>query len=345
VTHDRFLPIGKLPADLLAKLLARAPVDDPDVIVGPGVGMDCAVVEPDDSLLVLKSDPITFVAEDMGRYLVDINTNDIATSGADPRWLLITLLLPEGQATAELAERIMDEVYQACRRLEIAVVGGHTEITHGLQQPIAVGTLIGVVIATKLITPRDALPGDRVLLTKGVPIEGTSILAREFPDELAATLTPTELAQARDFLNEPGISVLRDARTALAAGQVNAMHDPTEGGLAAALWELAEASGRSLTIDTEAIPVPALAARICAAFDIDPLCTIASGALLLTTPPDQAPVILAALAREGIACADIGEVGEGPAAVHRRIGGKREPLPWPTQDGVALVFERRGAKC
>jgi hydrogenase expression/formation protein HypE len=341
---DRTLPVGKLPADLLARLLARAPVDDPDVIVGPGIGMDCAVVEADDRLLVLKSDPITFVAEDMGRYLVEINTNDIATSGADPRWLLITLLLPEGQATAALADRIMNEVYEACRRLDIAVVGGHTEITHGLQQPIAVGTLIGVVIATKLITPRDAKPGDRVLLTKGVPIEGTSILAREFPDRLADTLTPAELEQARNFLSEPGISVLRDARTALAAGQVNAMHDPTEGGLAAALWELAEASGHALTIDTAAIPVPALAARVCAAFDIDPLSTIASGALLLTTPAAQAPAIVDALQREGIACADIGEVSAGPAAVYRRIGDEREPLAWPAQDGVALVFERLGAK-
>jgi hydrogenase expression/formation protein HypE len=344
VTHDRFLPIGKLPPDLLAKLLARAPVEDPDVIVGPAVGMDCAVVEADDSLLVLKSDPITFVAEDMGRYLVEINTNDIATSGAEPRWLLITLLLPEGQATAALVERIMGEVYETCRRLNIAVVGGHTEITHGLQQPIAVGTLIGVVIATKLITPRDAKPGDRVLLTKGVPIEGTSILAREFPDRLAGTLSPAELKQARNFLNEPGISVLHDARTALAAGRVNAMHDPTEGGLAAALWELAEASGRTLTIDAAAIPIPALAARVCAAFDIDPLSTIASGALLLTTPADQAPRILGALEREGIACADIGEVGAGPAAVYRRVGDTREPLTWPAQDGVALVFERLGVK-
>ncbi len=149
--------------------------------------------------------------------------------------------------------------------------GGHTEITAGLERPILVGTLIGEVERERLITPRGASPGDRILLTKGVPIEATAILAREFPERLNGVLNPDELQQARDFLHDPGISVLREARLAVQAGRVTAMHDPTEGGVACALWELAEASDRSLVVDPATIPVPALAARVCQAFGLDPL--------------------------------------------------------------------------
>ncbi|MEJ2346771.1 MAG: AIR synthase family protein [Gammaproteobacteria bacterium] len=331
------LPVGKLPADLLAQLLQGAPVDDPRVLLGPGIGLDCAVIDAGDRLLVLKSDPITFVARDMGRYLVEINANDIATAGAAPRWLLVTLLLPERRATAALVRQIMDEVYGACRRLGIAVVGGHTEITHGLDQPIAVGALIGEVERERLVTPRGARPGDRLLLTKGVPIEGTSILAREFPQRLAGVLSEEELARAQAFLHRPGISVVRDAGIALDAGRVHAMHDPTEGGLDAALWELAQASGRSLWVDPERIPVPPLAARVCACFGIDPRTTIASGALLLSAAAGDADAIRQALESEGIPCADIGEVSGGAAEV--RCGADHELLAWPTRDGIAQVFE------
>jgi hydrogenase maturation factor len=148
-----------------------------------------------------------------------------------------------------------------------------------------------------------------------------------------------ELRRARAFLYDPGISVLRDARIALGAGQVTAMHDPTEGGLAGALWELAEASGTSLTIDQRAVPIPALAARICRAFDLDPLAAIASGALLLTAPASDAARIRHALAAEGIICADIGEVAGGPAAVWCIGASGRERLARPLRDAIAQIYE------
>ncbi len=341
--HRDSLPVGKLPADLLARLLARAPVDDPRIVVGPGIGLDCAVVDADGDLLVLKADPITFVTQDMGRYLVLVNANDIATTGAEPRWLLVTLLLPEGGAPPHLAERIMFEIYSACRALDIAVVGGHTEITHGLSAPIAVGALIGVVERERLITPRGARPGDRILLTKGVPIEGTSILAREFPQRLRGVLTDAEVERARDFLLDPGISVVRDARVATGAGEVTAMHDPTEGGLAAALWELAEASGRTLYVDLDAVAVPPLSARICRVFGIDPLATIASGALLLTAPARDSDTIRHALVDASIPCCEIGEVREGPASVLHRRGSAWQRLAWPARDGLAQVMAHDAA--
>jgi hydrogenase maturation factor len=335
----RILPVGKVPRDLLERLLAQAPTQDPHIVLGPGIGLDCAVVEVGDTLLVLKSDPITFAADAIGWYVVQVTANDLATTGATPRWLLITMLLPEGRTTARLAERISQDVYRACREIGVMVIGGHTEITARLDRPILVGTLIGEVQREMLVTPQGARAGDRILLTKGVPIEATAILAREFPERARQALSTAELRRARKFLYDPGISVLRDAQIALQAGQVSAMHDPTEGGLATALWELAEASGRSLTIDVRAVPIPPLAARICRAFDLDPLTAIASGALLLTTPASDAAQIRRALTAAGMSCADIGEVADGPTAVWRTGATGREPLSRPARDAIAQVYE------
>ena len=331
------LPVGKLPADLLRPLLAKAPQDDARILLGPRVGVDCAVLDFGDRLLVLKSDPITFATTDIGWSLVQVNSNDIATTGATPRWLLVTALLPEGSTTAELVEQIAGQVYDACAASGISVIGGHTEITYGLERPILAGTLIGEVEREGLVTPEGMRPGDRLLLSKGVPIEATAILANEFAGRLADVLNEEELARAQNFLHDPGISVLREAQIALAAGQVTAMHDPTEGGLQTALWELAEAGQKRLLIDLDAVPVPPLSARICAAFDLDPLATIASGALLLTAPEEDAPRILAALAEAGIACSAIGRVENGPAAA--LDAGTRRPLPRPDQDEIGHVYE------
>ena len=337
---DKSLPLGKLPAPLLDRLLRRAPVDDPSVLLGPGVGYDCAVIDSDGELLVMKSDPITFVTSDLGRYLVQVNGNDIATCGATARWLLVTLLLPEASTTETLVERLMEQIYTSCREQRISVVGGHTEITHGLTRPIAVGALIGTVERDSLITPRGARPGDRLLLTKTVPIEGTSILARGFAERLRSVLTEDELQRARDYLRDPGISVVLDAQIALQAGKVTAMHDPTEGGLIAALWELAQASGRSLHVDLMRVPVSQLSARVCRIFGIDPLATIASGALLLTASVEHASPIMRALEASGISCTDIGTVSHGTAAVNNRVQTGEVLLPRPERDEIARVFER-----
>ena len=331
------LPVGKLPADLLRSVLAQTPQTDSRILLGPNVGVDCAVLDLGERLLVLKSDPITFATADIGWYLVQVNSNDIATTGATPRWLLVTALLPEGSTTPELVEEIAGQVYAACEASGISVIGGHTEITHGLDRPILVGTLIGEVDREKLVTPGGMLPGDQVLLTKGVPIEATAILANEFPERLGEVLSETELIAARNYLHDPGISVLRDAQIALEAGRVTAMHDPTEGGLLAALWELAEAGETTLIIDPAAVPIPPLPARICAAFGLNPLATIASGALLLTVPLNDAPAIITALTGAGIPCVAIGQVETGPPAVLE--AGTDRSLPRPDQDEIGRVYE------
>jgi hydrogenase expression/formation protein HypE len=342
------LPLGKLPADLLARLVGRLPLNDARVLLGPGTGLDCAVIDLSERLLVFKSDPITFASDAAGWYAVQVNANDIATTGATARWMLVTLLLPEGSSTAESTEMLFEEIASACRALDISVIGGHSEVTHGLDRPIVCGTMIGEVAREDLITPRGARPGNRLLLTKGVPIEAVSLLAREFAERMRmrAAFSEDEIALARGYLTDPGIGVTRDAQIAIRAARqagVTAMHDPTEGGLASALWELAEASGCGLLFEPGAVPITPLAARICAFFKVDPLAAIASGALLMAVEQEVVGRICQALQTEGIACAEIGQVIEGPVGVWLRGEESQRDLlaqlVRPTRDEIARVFE------
>ncbi|MFK7806077.1 MAG: AIR synthase family protein [Anaerolineae bacterium] len=330
------LPLGKLPPELLASMLAQAPVSDPRVLVKPGIGLDCAVIDAGDRYLVLKSDPITFATDDIGWYLVQVNSNDIATTGGVPKWLMVTMLLPEGKTTAATLDKINQQLFEACREKDISLIGGHTEITYGIDRPILSATLIGEVAKDKLITAAGAAPGDKILLTKGVPIEATAILSKEFPDRLKDALTPAELESAQKFLFNPGISVTHDARIATAAGRVTAMHDPTEGGLSGAIWELAEACSHHLVIDPAAIPIPEIAGKICTAFGLNPLETIASGALLLTAKGDDAAVIIDALAQNDILCVEIGDVQAGEMGVWTVAGDR---LNRPERDEIARFYE------
>ena len=343
------LPVGKLPPDVLRRLLAGAPVDD-SVILGAGVGLDCAVVSLGEQLLVLKSDPITFTSQEIGWYAVQVNVNDIATTGAIPRWFLTTLLLPEQESTPHLAESIMDQVYHACQELSISVVGGHTEITYGLDRPILIGTLIGEVAANFLIMPDQIGSGDALLLTKGVPIEAIAILAREFEGKLQGHMRSEEIKQAQNFIYDPGISVLHAAKVATASGDVHGMHDPTEGGLSVALWEMAEASGRSICFDPQTIPVYELAAQIADLLGVeafDPLAAIASGALLLAVERSHVDQISQTLEAEGISCNQIGEFENDEApwmdkiakvAVWQQTAGGKVLLPRPGRDELARIF-------
>jgi hydrogenase expression/formation protein HypE len=338
---ENVFPLGKLPMEVLAAMLSKAPVTDPRVLLGPGIGLDCGIIEIDGHLLVLKTEPITFATDEIGWYGIQVSANDIATTGAVPRWYLVTLLLPENKTTPSLVERISTQIYDACRQMDISVLGGHTEITHGLDRPILVGTLIGEVTRENLVTQRDSRPGDRILLTKGIPIEGTALLAREFSAELNAVLTPDELTEAADFLYHPGISVVPDAQTAIRAGRVTAMHDPTEGGVAAALWEMAISSSATFQIDSRRIMIPPLSAKICRHFHLDPLATIASGALLLTVAAQDAGAICAALQAQAIACTEIGQVAAGAAEVWDSSQGTL--LPRPARDDITRVYEKPAA--
>lgn len=332
------LPIGKLPPDLLRSILAKTPIRDPRVRLGPGVGLDCAVIDMGASYLIAKTDPITFAADEIGWYAVHISANDIATTGARPRWFLATVLLPENQTTPELATAIFDQLQRGCEDVGASLVGGHTEITFDLSRPIVVGTMLGEVAKDGLIRPDGARVGDAVIVTKGVPIEGVAIIARERGEALTGRVEASFIDRARGFLHSPGISVLKDALLAAEAGGVTAMHDPTEGGLATGLWEMAEACGHGIRVEPKAIPIVPEGAALCAALGLDPMGAIASGALLICAAPESAPAILAALARGGIPSRVIGEVVEGDEVQEFR-DQQWASLPRPERDEIAKLFQ------
>ncbi|MFN8498538.1 MAG: AIR synthase-related protein [Anaerolineae bacterium] len=328
------LPVGKLPPHLLVPLLARYAPPAPGVVVGPGLGLDAAVVEMGDRLLVAKSDPITFATDEIGWYAVHVNANDIAALGAAPRWFLATLLLPEVATTAALVEALLAQIAAACAEVGAALVGGHTEISHGLDRPIIVGTMLGETTRERLVTAGGAQVGDAVLLTKSVGLEGTALVAREKADALG-DLPPDLLARARDFLHDPGISIVRDAAIATGHGRVRAMHDPTEGGVATGIHEMAAAAGVGFEIDADALPVAPETRALCARFSLDPLGLISSGALLATVAQEDAATVIAALGAAGIAAAQIGRVTPAGAGVRLCRGGRCAPSPTFACDELA----------
>ena len=349
-TNDYF-PLGKLPADHLARLLSRFSSQDPRVILGPKIGEDAAVLDMGDRYLVAKSDPITFATDAIGWYAVHVNANDIACMGAAPRWFLSTLLLPERRATAKMVDDIADQMAQACREVGATLVGGHTEITHGLDRPILIGMMLGEVAPDHLITTEGARPGDVVLLTKRIAVEATAIIAREKRDELSHRygLSAPYLERCADFLNCPGISVVPEARIASEAVRVRAMHDPTEGGLATSLWELAMAAGVGLEIDAQAVPIYPQTRKLCKLYGLDPWGVISSGSLLLTVGAADVEPVFDALAAADIEVSLIGRVVERERGVTLRVpvpqsarqaeNFRTVALPTFDRDEIARLYE------
>lgn len=337
--HDGPLPAGKLNAPLLAAAL-RGGAEAPEVLQGPGVGRDVAVVDAGGPrLLLLKSDPVTFATDAIADYAVTVNVNDVATAGGTPRWLLATVLLPEEGARAGEVSALFESLRAACRRFGVALVGGHTEVTDAVRRPIVSGALVGEVERERLVRSDGTRPGDAILCTKGVPLEGGSLLAREQGERLRAAGVPAAtLATCAAYLDEPGIGVLEDARAASSAARVHAMHDPTEGGLATALWEMAEAAGVGLRVDAGALPVLEPARTLCAALGLDPLGVIASGALLVAVAPEEADAVIRACDERGIPCVRIAtaeRAEDGAAWV--RVDGAGEALPRFDQDELARL--------
>jgi hydrogenase expression/formation protein HypE len=339
VTGAEPFPVGKLPAELLRDLLRRYAGHDERLVVGPQVGEDAAVLDMGERYLAVKSDPITFATDEIGWYVVHVNANDLATMGATPRWLLLTLLLPERRTGERLVEGIFAQVSQACTSLGIVLCGGHTEITFGLDRPVAVGMLLGEVEKDELVRTSGAQVGDELILTKGIAIEGTALLAREKSDWLTQRLGAELVSQARGLLHVPGISVVRDSQVARRAGRIHAMHDPTEGGLATGLWEMAMASGRGVVVDVARVHHFPETVAVCRALGLDPLGLIASGALLLAASSADSEAIVGALRQAGIDAAVIGRVQEGPARVEIETAGGLTPLPTFDRDEMARLFE------
>jgi len=329
LTDGAPLPAGKLPNDFLAELLARYRITDPSVIVGPSVGEDTAAVTIDgETVLVLKTDPITFATESIGRYAVLINANDLATAGAEAHWMLATILLPCGFSRSQVRQIFVD-LHEACQSQNITLCGGHTEITDAVCRPVVTGMLTGTIARDDLIQKQRMTPGDRVLVTKGVAVEGTAIIATEFKDLLLEKGMDEEEIDACRTL-QTLLSILPEARIAWDNGGVSALHDVTEGGIATALMELSLAGGRGIRILCERIPVYPRTRRMAQILGLDPLGLIGSGSLLICCRPHHARQLMADLDKANIAVTDIGEVTSADAGIEALENG--QSVPWPRFD-------------
>ncbi|MGY5854637.1 MAG: AIR synthase family protein [Candidatus Thorarchaeota archaeon] len=311
---------GKLPPELLESLVFTfLGKRDPDVLLGPAIGEDASVIRVGDSVLIAATDPITGSVEDVGWLSVHVNANDIATFGVKPRWFLASIMLPAGCSSEEVG-RIMSQIDSAAKSLDIAVAGGHTEITKGITNPIIAGFMLGVSDNGKYVTSSGAKPGDAIILTKTVALEGTSILASEGCDFLTKQLGEVVVREARKMREQ--ISVVKEGIAAFQTGYVTAMHDPTEGGVAGGLHELCDASGLGFEIDMERIPVHDSTSAICEVLSINILELISSGCMLITCQRKHADEVQVAIESVGIQSAIIGNtVTDGKQRIIRTVDG------------------------
>ena len=333
------LPAGKLPLPLLEKLLTRFAPHDPRIVVGPRAGEDAAVFDLGDRYLVAKTDPITFATSEIGWYAVNVNANDVAVMGAQPKWFLATVLLPAGKATGALAEDIFRQIYDACAALGVSLAGGHTELTVNLDRPLISGTMLGEVAPEHLIMTAGARPGDAVLLVKAAPIEGTALIALERAEVLRARGYDQDfISRCQGYLHEPGISVVKPALRAAEIAEVHAMHDPTEGGVMTGLLEMGRGAGVGLEIDLDAIPIAAEGAVLCREFGLDPLGTIASGAVLMAVAERDAARLAHTLTVEGYPTKQIGRVTDAQGGLVACRAGQRVEWPLFATDEITKIF-------
>ncbi len=333
---------GKLDIDLLKRLLKKHTLLDPRVIIGPKIGEDAAVIDSgkgSDDYWVVTSDPITFTTEEIGYYGVVVNLNDLATMGATPKWFSATLLFPEGSGPGTI-EEVFKQIHDTCRRFKISFIGGHTEITPGIQRVILSGHMIGEVKRDRLVRTGGARVGDLLLLVKGVCIEGTSIMAREKESELLRRgISPSLIRRAKRYILNPGIEVLRPARIACAGTPVHSMHDPTEGGLINGMIEMAWASDKEIEVDLEKVLIYKESRILCREFGLNPLGVIASGALLMTVSPSDFSPLQKVFKKNALPSNIIGKVKKGPPRVlERNQKGYKELKPL-SRDEILKIYD------
>jgi hydrogenase maturation factor len=330
---------GKLSEPALARLLRSARRTDDSVVLGAALGEDAAVVRlTPGKCVVASTDPVTLAGNGVGRYVVHINANDVAARGAVPRWFLVSMLFPV-ETEGALVESAFGDILEACDAMNIVVVGGHTELTRAVSKPVLIGTMLGEVDEGGMVRTAGARVGDAILLTKAIGLEGSAIVAA---GELGASFSPDLRRRAMELLDDPGISIVREALAAVGTRLVHCMHDVTEGGLANAIHDIATAAEVGMILREEAIPVREETRLICGTSRIDPMGLISSGALILTCAPTDAGVVCNAIRGVGIEVALIGSVVERAAGVRLRgiDGGERILERFPCDELVRIHSSR-----
>ncbi len=302
------LKTGKIsPKDLEKYVFKLVNYSEKTLLVPPGIGMDAAAVYLEGETLVITTDPITGGEKRIGWLSVHVNANDIAVMGAEPKWFLVSLLLPPRSNSKRIGE-IMKEIKKALGEVGATLVGGHTEVTPGIRQPIVVATMMGVAHGNKLTPSSNCREGDYLLMTKTAGIEGTAILATDFYEELQDKVSRETLKNAQRFAEK--ISVVKEA--VLIREYANAMHDPTEGGLVNGLWEMAVASGKGVRVQGSRIPIAKETDEICSILGLDPLKLISSGSLLASVPPENIKTVMERLKIKNVRGTIIGRVTRDP---------------------------------
>ncbi|MBH1940749.1 AIR synthase family protein [Mobilitalea sibirica] len=299
--------LGKIPETVLKRsVLNQIKHRRNEVLVGPSVGEDCSVLAiAEDEVIVMSTDPITGTIKDIGTFAVHITANDIASEGAQIIGIMLSILLPEQTQEQEL-KTIMKDIEAVCETLDIEVIGGHTEVTKAVNQPIITVTGVGKMKRSEIIKTSGAIPGHEIVMTKWAGLEGTAIIAAEKEQELLSKYTAGFLEGAKRMLDH--ISVVRESVIAREVG-VTSMHDVTEGGVFGALWEMGAASKVGMEVDLTKILLKQETVEICEFYDINPYMLISSGCMLIVT--DKANRLVDSLKAEGIPAAVIGHITQG----------------------------------
>ena len=332
----RKLPTGKIPKELLTKYVFTClGMPNERLLQGPLIGEDAAVIDLGDKVLIAKANPITGAEEKIGWLAVHINANDVAARGADPIWYLSIVLLPEG-SDESLLETIMKEQHEACSELGICIVGGHTEVAPNLGRPIVSGFMLGEAKKEDYVITGGAKVGDHIVLTKGVGIEGTGILAADLREKLLGKVSEGILSSAVKMLDM--ISVVSEAKMAIEVGGVHSMHTPTEGGVLNGLLEISEASGNGFKIYENELLIHEETRRICGALGVDPLRLLSSGSLLIVVDPGKSSELVRSLASISIPANVIGEI-TSKARVVVGVDGSESVVEDVSQDELFRVLD------
>ncbi len=336
------LTVGKVPPSVLKKIvLSRLGATDKRVLLGPSIGEDASVIDFGSKALVVHSDPITGSVENVGWLAVNVCTNDIATRGVQPLWILTVILLPENFTETEL-KNVTDQIDEAAKQLGVAVVGGHSEVTSGINRPVIITTAIGETVNKKFVQTGGAKIGDSLIITKGVAIEGTAILAHELGSILRRKIGSAAIHRAKKLIKMT--SVIKDALTAVEVGgnSVHAMHDATEGGVAGGLQEIAWASDVGILAYEDKMPIHAETQAICKALGLDPLRTISSGTLIISAGAESAEKIVASLIQKGIQASIIGKILDKKDGTYiiREKGVRKINLSRPVKEEIWKVLEK-----
>ncbi|MEM2940743.1 MAG: AIR synthase family protein [Thermoproteota archaeon] len=321
--------LGKVPPKILSQIVfSNLGAPSKRVLVGPGIGVDNAVIAVNGVKIVVSSDPVTGAKENLGRIGVDVSTNDVALTGAMPEFLLVVLILPPGTRDSEI-RRIMRQVSMEAKRLGVSIVGGHTEYSSIVENPVFIGTAIGWTRRRRLVKSSGAKAGENIVMIGEAGVEGTAILASDLSEKLLEKgISPMILRRASRLVKS--LSVVKPAL--VSADYVSAMHDPTEGGVLGGIFEICEASRKGCVVDIASIPVREETRIICGKLGIDPLRLVSSGTLLATVSRRKTPILLRKLNEKGFKARIIGRITGNKHGRIGLLGGRRIKIDELPQD-------------